>query len=240
MVPITSWIRKHWALKVLANNLAMAQMLRHDIIMDFNSTTPRNIAQALAQYQGNQGTSDFDLNHDLRPVALKLRDAAVLIPIIQRNSGLQVILTRRSNRLKHHPGQIAFPGGKVDAADDSILNAALREADEEIGLKADMVEVLGTLPQHETVSSFRVTPFVGIVSDSYEPIPEIGEVDEIFEVPLNLFLDPLNFQVHPRVWHGVERRYFAVPYGPYYTWGATARILRMFCDVIGGHDETSS
>lgn len=213
-------------------------MLGHDIGMNFNVINTQRIARALAQFQGNQGTSDFDLNHDLRPVAPKLRDAAVLMPIIERSSGLHVILTRRSGHLKHHPGQIAFAGGKVDAADASIEAAALREAEEEIGLKREMVEILGTLPQHETVSAFQVTPFVGVVSQSYRPHPEVGEVDEVFEVPLNLFLDPHNFRVHPRVWQGIERRYFAVPYGPYYTWGATARILRMFCDVIGGHDET--
>jgi 8-oxo-dGTP pyrophosphatase MutT (NUDIX family) len=205
--------------------------------MDFNITTTQQIADALARYPGNQGTSDFDLNKGLRPEMPKLRDAAVLMPIVERPHGMQVILTRRSNHLKHHPGQIAFAGGKVDASDNSIQAAALREADEEIGLKSEMVQVLGTLPQHETVSAFQVTPFVGVVSQSYRPHAEVGEVDEIFEVPLNLFLSPQNFQIHPRVWQGVERRYFAVPYGPYYTWGATARILRMFCDVIGAHDE---
>lgn len=213
-------------------------MLGHDIVMHIDDITPHHIAQALSQYQGNEGTSDFDLNKDLRPAAPKLREAAVLIPIVERVSGLQIILTRRSSHLKHHPGQIAFAGGKVDESDASILDAALREAHEEIGLPADFVKVLGELPQHETVSAFQVTPFVGLVSQDYEPRPEKGEVDEIFEVPLSLFLNPENFQIHPRVWHGVERRYFAVPYGPYYTWGATARILRMFCDVIGGHDET--
>jgi 8-oxo-dGTP pyrophosphatase MutT (NUDIX family) len=225
-------------LRELANNLALAQLLRQNLGMDFNSITSAHIEQALAQYQGNQSTSDFDLNHDLRPVAPKLRDAAVLIPIIERSSGMNVILTRRTDRLKHHPGQIAFPGGKVDKSDDSILHAALREADEEIGLSPSSVNVLGTLPQHETVSSFQVTPFVGMVSNVFHPRPEVGEVDEIFEVPLNLFLSPQNFKIHPRIWEGVERRYFAVPYGPYYTWGATARILRVFCDVIGGHNET--
>ena len=208
--------------------------------MEFNSTTTDQIALALAQYQGNQVTSDFDLNKGLRPVAPKLRDAAVLIPIIERPTGLQIILTRRSSHLKHHPGQIAFPGGKVENMDASIQDAALREAEEEIGLESVLVEILGTLPQHETVSAFQVTPFVGIVSQSYHPRPEKGEVDEIFEVPLDLFLNPQNFQIHPRVWHGIERRYFAIPHGPYYTWGATARILRMFCDVIGGHDEAVS
>jgi len=194
----------------------------------------------LDRYQAGKGSSDFDLNLGLRPDTPKLRDAAVLVPLIQRPHGYGVLLTRRSTRLRHHPGQIAFPGGKVDADDSSILAAALREADEEIGLPQDLVQVLGTLPQHETVSAFQVTPFVGLVTKPFDLVPELGEVDEVFEVPLAHFMEPKNFTIHPRIWQGIERRYFAVPHGPHYIWGATARILRMFCDVIGGHDETTN
>ena len=118
------------------------------------------------------------------------------------------------------------------------MDTALREAHEEIGLAPNMVQVLGKLPHHETVTSFHVTPYVGLVAKNYHPTLEPGEVDEIFEVPVSLFLAAENFQIHSRVWFGIERRYFAVPYGPYYTWGATARILRMFCNVIGEYDET--
>jgi len=206
--------------------------------MGFTTLTADGISTALNRYNGDQGSSDFDLNLGLRPTAPRLRDAAVLVPLIERPEGFCVLLTRRSNRLRHHPGQIAFPGGKVDEGDSTILAAALREANEEIGLPQDLVQVLGTLPQHETVSAFQVTPFVGLVTKPFELIPEAGEVDEVFEIPMAHFMEPKNFVIHPRVWQGIERRYFAVPHGPHYIWGATARILRMFCDVIGGHDET--
>jgi len=206
--------------------------------MGLSSITTEKIANALVQHQSNAGTSDFDLNKGLRPVAPRLRDAAVLIPLIKRAGILHVILTVRSSHLKHHAGQVAFPGGKVDSTDADALDTALREAHEEIGLAPNMVQVLGKLPHHETVTSFHVTPYVGLVAKNYHPTLEPGEVDEIFEVPVSLFLAAENFQIHSRVWFGIERRYFAVPYGPYYTWGATARILRMFCNVIGEYDET--
>ena len=206
--------------------------------MDSNDITSDRIKTALELYNGNETTSDFDLNKDLRPSAPKLRKAAVLVPLISRASGLNVVLTKRSSQLKHHPGQIALAGGKVDATDVTPLNAALREAEEEIGLPRSLVDVFGTLPIHETVTSFHVTPIVGLITEAFDPVPEPGEVEEIFEVPVALFTDPNNFQVHPRKWQGVERRYFAVPYGPYYIWGATARIMRMFCDVVRGPNET--
>lgn len=208
--------------------------------MELNHISADHIRVALAQYGGNQTTSDFDLNASLRPSAPKLRGAAVLIPLVTRPSGLSVVLTKRSSQLKHHPGQIAFAGGKIDPQDKTPLNAALREAEEEIGLPRDLVDVYGTLPVHETVTSFQVTPFVGMVTAPFKPVAEPDEVAEVFEVPLRLFVDPANFQIHRSVWGGVERRYYAVPYGPYYIWGATARIMRMFCDVIGGSHETAS
>jgi 8-oxo-dGTP pyrophosphatase MutT (NUDIX family) len=179
-------------------------------------------------------SSDFDLNPGMRPPADKpLRPAAVLVPVWLRPEGATLILTKRSSHLKHHPGQIAFPGGKVDATDTSPKAAALRETQEEIGLPPDRVEILGTLPVHETVTGFAVTPFIGLIRGAFNPTPEAGEVEEVFTVPLSHALTPARFAVERRQWMGVWRRYYAVPYGPYYIWGATARILRGLADGVG-------
>ena len=172
-------------------------------------------------------SSDFDLNPGVRPAADKpLRPAAVLVPIWLRRDGAGVILTKRSSHLKHHPGQIAFPGGKVDATDAGPEAAALRETQEEIGLPPSRVQIIGTLPVHETVTGFAITPFVGLIHGPFTPVPEAGEVQEVFSVPLFHVIDPTRFSIEQRQWMGVWRRYYAVPHGPYYIWGATARILR--------------
>jgi 8-oxo-dGTP pyrophosphatase MutT (NUDIX family) len=183
------------------------------------------LQRALARPAGP--SSDFDLNPTIRPKADKpLRPAAVLVPVWLRPEGAALILTKRSSHLKHHPGQIAFPGGKVDATDTGPEAAALREAHEEIGLPPDRVAILGTLPVHETVTGFSITPFVGLVRGDFDSTPEAGAVDEVFTVPLQHVLDSERFSVQRRRWMGEWRRYYAVPYGPYYIWGATARILR--------------
>lgn len=169
-------------------------------------------------------SSDFDLNPDVvLPDSRKLRPAAVLVGVMPNG---RVLLTKRSSRLKHHPGQIAFPGGKQDEEDTSLAETALREAREEVGLPSDIVEVLGHLPTHETVTGFTVTPVLGWISDAFTVMPEAGEVDEVFTVPLSHVSDPARFQVEYRRWQGRRRHYYTVPYGPYYIWGATARILR--------------
>lgn len=169
-------------------------------------------------------STDHDLNPDIRlPPGRKLRPAAVLVAVTVDG---RVILTKRSPRLKHHPGQIAFPGGKQDPGDPALVDAALRETEEEIGLPRHRVEVLGALPGHETVTSFAMTPFIGLVDGPFEPVPELGEVAEVFEVPLDFVTDPAHFRIEGRRWRGVTRHYYVVPWGPYYIWGATARILR--------------
>lgn len=178
-------------------------------------------------------SSDFDLNPAITlPPGRTLRPAAVLVPIWLLPNGARLILTKRSSHLKHHPGQIAFPGGKVDDADDGVIGAALREAREEIGLPASHVEIAGTLPPHETVTGFTVTPVLGFLRAPFTPIPEAGEVEEVFTVPLTHVLTPANFAIERRRWRNEWRRYYAVPYGPYYIWGATARILRGLADRV--------
>ncbi|WP_246525337.1 CoA pyrophosphatase [Thalassovita aquimarina] len=176
-------------------------------------------------------SSDFDLNPEFElPEGRKLRAAGVLVGFVERHDGIKLILTKRASHLKHHPGQIAFPGGKVDEGDADVTAAALREAHEEVGLHPDMAQVLGHLPSHETVTSFQVTPVLARVSPEFSPIPEPGEVDEVFEVPLHHIANPANFQIQARRWRGRKRHYFTVPFGPYYIWGATARILRGLAD----------
>lgn len=176
-------------------------------------------------------SSDFDLNPELKLAkGRKLRPAAVLIPFVQGPDGLRIILTKRSSALRHHPGQIAFPGGKIDAQDKDASAAALREAEEEIGLPRSNVELLAELPAHETVTGFSVTPILGLVRDAFLPKPEAGEVEEVFFTPYSCLSDPSDFVVQSRLWQGKLRRYYTIPYGPYYIWGATARILRALAE----------
>lgn len=172
-------------------------------------------------------SSDFDLNPGMKPPEGRvLRPAAVLIGVMPGAGGAQVVLTKRASHLKHHPGQIALPGGKLEPADAGPEAAALREASEEIGLNPALVDVLGRLPPHETVTGFAIVPVLGWIRATFQPVPEIGEVEEVFAVPLAHVLSSGKYRIETRVWQGQPRQYYAAPYGPYYIWGATARILR--------------
>jgi len=201
--------------------------------MDRHRVNVSPIRRALEAPAG--GTSDYDLNPGVRrAVSRPLRAASVLVPLVERGCGLNLILTRRPAFLKHHPGQVAFPGGKQDATDATPLAAALREAQEEIGLAPTQVEVLGQLDLHETVTNFAIAPFVGLVDLAFRPVVDRAEVDEVFEVPLAFALDPKHLQVHSREWQGRARRYYVIPFGPHYIWGATARILKTLGDRMQG------
>ncbi len=202
--------------------------------MDRHTLNPDRIARALHGPLAGPiaGSSDYDLDPEARPAPAPLRAASVLVPLVERGSRLHVVLTRRAARLAHHPGQVAFPGGKQDPGDAGPADTALREAEEEIGLPRDQVTLLGSFDPHETVTRFLVEPFVGLVRGPFRPRPDPAEVEEVFEVPLAFLLDPQHAQIHQRVWGGRQRFYYAIPYGPHYIWGATARILKTLSDRL--------
>jgi len=157
-----------------------------------------------------------------------LRPAAVLVPVVKRESGLTILLTRRTDHLNDHAGQISFPGGRAEAHDDSPAATALRETLEEIGLPQSQVELLGALPEYTTVSGYRVTPVVGLVHPPLSLSLDEFEVAEAFEVPLQFFLDPGNHQRNTLQVQGRTRGYYAMPFERHYIWGATAGMLMNF------------
>lgn len=166
-------------------------------------------------------SSDYDLGNGL-PGDAPLRAAGVLAAF---DASGHLIMTKRASSLRHHPGQIALPGGKVDAGDADAVAAALREAHEEVGLDPARVEVLGTLPPHRTVTNFTMTPVVGLIRGTFVPRAEPGEVEEVFAVPFSHIANLANYRIERRRWREAWRSYYVVPWGPYYIWGATARVL---------------
>jgi 8-oxo-dGTP pyrophosphatase MutT (NUDIX family) len=160
-----------------------------------------------------------------------VRPAAVLIPVVDHQEPA-VLLTQRSPHLSSHAGQISFPGGKIDATDASPLDAALREAEEEVGLKRDFIEPIGYLDVYMTTLGYRIVPVIARVKPGFKLKLNTREVDETFEVPLAFLMEQKNFQRHSRDWQGITRHYYAVPYGERYIWGVTAGILRNLYDRI--------
>ena len=160
--------------------------------------------------------------------------AAVLVPIVDHGAGLTVLLTERAADLKNHAGQISFPGGRVDEGDLDRVYTALREAEEETGLARDAVQVIGTLPDYDIPTGFRVTPVVGWIEPPVEYDPDPFEVAEVFEVPLAHFLDPANHQRHSDEVNGRRRNYYAMPYQQRNIWGATAGMLYSLYQVLRG------
>jgi 8-oxo-dGTP pyrophosphatase MutT (NUDIX family) len=166
---------------------------------------------------------------------LPLTPAAVLFPIVLRDDGHTVLLTQRTAHLRDHAGQISFPGGRVEEEDPSPVATALRETEEEIGLSRAHVEILGYLPEYRTGTGFRVTPVVALVTPPFELVLDPFEVAEAFEVPLSFLLDPANHQRHSLHYRGALRHFFAMPYGDYFIWGATAGMIRSLTDRLGLH-----
>jgi 8-oxo-dGTP pyrophosphatase MutT (NUDIX family) len=160
--------------------------------------------------------------------------AAVLVPLVERPEGVTVLLTQRTDHLAHHPGQISFPGGRLEDADDGdAVTAALRETEEEIGLGRERVTVLGRLDQYITGTGFGITPVVGVVVPPFDLSPDPFEVAEVFEVPLDFLLDPGNHKLHRRVVEGRHRPFWSMTWEERVIWGATAGILVNLSEVLG-------
>jgi 8-oxo-dGTP pyrophosphatase MutT (NUDIX family) len=176
---------------------------------------------------------DHDLDPMLAAIAAvrPIRPAAVLVPVVARAEPM-VLLTQRSAHLKDHAGQISFPGGKLDPGDASPMAAALREADEEIGLAADCVEPIGYLDLYLTTFGFRIVPLVARVAPDFALTLNPGEVEDAFEVPLAFLMSPENHQRNSRDWNGLTRHFYEMPFGERYIWGATAGILRNLYERI--------
>jgi 8-oxo-dGTP pyrophosphatase MutT (NUDIX family) len=176
-------------------------------------------------------------DHDADPVMKKIsevrpiRPAAVLVPVIDHPEPT-VLLTQRAQHLPDHAGQVSFPGGKIDKTDDSPLDSALREADEEIGLKRDFIEPLGYLDLYMTTLGYRIVPLIARVAPGFALKLNTREVDATFEVPLGFLMDQSNVQRHSRDWQGMTRHYYAITFGERYIWGVTAGILRNLYDRI--------
>jgi 8-oxo-dGTP pyrophosphatase MutT (NUDIX family) len=160
-----------------------------------------------------------------------VRPAAVLIPVVDHPEPT-VLLTQRSPHLSNHAGQISFPGGKIDATDASPLDAALREAEEEVGLARSFVDPIGYLDVYGTAFGFRILPTLARVKPGFQLTINHDEVDDAFEVPLSFLMNPANHQIHAKEFRGIARSYYAMPFAERYIWGATAGILRLLYERI--------
>jgi 8-oxo-dGTP pyrophosphatase MutT (NUDIX family) len=175
------------------------------------------------------GYGDYLLNpaFEAQMRAARYKDAAVLIGLRERQGQSHVILTRRTAHLASHAGQVAFPGGKIDPGDVSPEAAALREAEEEIGLDPHRVEVLGRLPDYLTGTGYRIKPVLALVDPDARLMANPDEVDAVFETPFSYLMDLSNYRRESRVWQGIERHYYTMDWDGHLIWGVTAGIIRM-------------
>ena len=190
--------------------------------LDASPSTPDDDMQWLA------GATPEVLAHVRSTLPARRTPAAVLVPLVERQEGFSVLLTQRATTLRDHAGQISFPGGRIEAGDADAWHAALRETEEEIGLKPDLVEFGGYLPDHVVVSGFRVTPVVGFVQPQYELQIALAEVHDAFEVPLDFILDAANHKSRSRKIGELSIEVHDIPYDGRNIWGATAGMLMTF------------
>lgn len=197
----------------------MTPLTRSDFLQQFLLTPP-------AQYHPETRARVAHL------AKTSLRQASVLIGLVERPRGLNVILTKRAEHLKHHPGQVSFPGGKYEPYDNSLINTALREAQEEIGLQPDQINIVGQLPSLATVSQFEVTPVVGFVAPNYHIQTDPNEVAEVFEVPAHILLDKNQLISQTFTIGNRQHRIFALTYQQHLIWGMTAQIVQALQNQI--------
>ncbi|MBN05254.1 MAG: CoA pyrophosphatase [Ponticaulis sp.] len=167
-----------------------------------------------------------------------LRDAGVLIGIVDRGGELNVVLTERPKTMAKHPGQVAFPGGKVDPHDECPVDAALREANEEVGVEPEEVTLMGRSGLYLTRTGFRITPVVGLLPPDFVAKPDPHEVDDVFETPLSFLMNPANHEEKSVEWKGRRHRYFEMPHNGHYIWGVTAGVIRALYERLYCEEET--
>jgi 8-oxo-dGTP pyrophosphatase MutT (NUDIX family) len=201
---------------------------------EFDADRLRALAGRISQEVAADGHGDHVLNPDFvaRLNGAPLREAAVLIPVVNRREGAGLLLTKRAEKLRKHSGQISFPGGAIDPGDGSPEAAALREAHEEIGLEADAIETLARLPTYLAGTGFLITPVLALIRPDYALTINQDEVDMAFEVPFAFVMDPDNYKPSSRFWQGKEHFFYTITYEQYQIWGITAGILRVLYERL--------
>ncbi len=201
---------------------------------DFSKSSVREILLEKLDFPDHEVDGDYHMNAGMRDsvIANAKKHAAVLIGLIERDDCVNVILTKRTEALNNHSGQVAFPGGRIDDDDASPEAAALREAWEEIGLDINEVEIMGRLPDYYTGSGYRVAPIIGFVREGADFEINPDEVDYMFEVPLVFLMNEANHTTTSRMWKERERFFYEMPYGDHYIWGVTAGMIRVLYDRV--------
>lgn len=187
--------------------------------------------QLLARFLLAPQTS-YDQSHSARvrqhvSASGSFKQAAVMIPLVPRQNTFNVVLTRRARHLKHHPGQIAFPGGGYESQDIDLIETAIRETKEETGILCNRARILGQLPTLPTISGYIVTPYLSIISPDYRPDLDPNEVDDLFEVPIEYLLNPVNMRTAKFTIDGIKHNIYAISFSKYSIWGATAQMIKL-------------